>query len=443
MNISKTDIDDLNASIQIKIERKDYEENVRLVLKNYRKKANIPGFRKGHVPLGIIKKQYEQTVIVDEVNKLLRESLDKYIKDEKIQLLGNPIPKSSDDDFDWTSDEINFEFDLGITPQFKVKLDALKKVVHYDIEPESKMINEQILHFQNQFGKLVSQNKIEKGFEIIGQFIVIESEFKTMVNFMLNDIKSKKVISDLMRGKIGSKFIFPLKTFFKDESIARRLLGVNEKKWNEIVSFNISIELKEINQRIPAPLNKELFDKLYKPGEVNSKIELKDKIKEKFKMEFEPQANQKLMNDISEVLVKKTKFQLPDGFLKKWIKASAKESITDKEASEEYNKSKKGIRYQLIEDKIIKENELNLTSDEIKNYAKNLVKKQMQQYGQVPKVNQLEGIVTNILSNNEEVKKISEQLMLDKMLDFYKKKAPLMRKKVGFDTFIKEAYSKA
>jgi trigger factor len=443
MNISKTDIDQLNSVINMTIDRKDYEKKVGSVLSDYRKNANIPGFRKGHVPMGMIKKQYEKAVIADEVNKLLRENLDKYIKDEKLKLLGNPIPKASKEDLDWEASQLNFEFELGLAPKFNIKLDVLKKVVCYEIEPEKKMIQEQLIHIQKQYGKLVSQKKIEKGYEITAQFRNQEVELETMVNFSIEDIKSKKLILALNEAKTGAILSFPAKRLFKDNVTAKRLLSVDDKKLEDIFKVDVTIELKEINERILADLNQELFDKLYEPGTVSSVKDLEEKIKVGLQTQFEPQANQKLMNDISEAIVEKTKFKLPVDFLKKWIQTSAKEPMTKEEAINEFNKSEKGIRYQLIEGKIISENELNITFEELKDFTAIMVQKQMLQYGQTPEKEKLDEIVSNIMSNQEETRRISEQLMGDKMLNFYKDKAPLKTKKIGFDAFIKQAYAKA
>lgn len=443
MDISKTDIDQLNSVINMTIDRKDYEKKVGSVLSDYRKNANIPGFRKGHVPMGMIKKQYEKAVIADEVNKLLRENLDKYIKDEKLELLGNPIPKASKEDLDWEASQLNFEFELGLAPKFDIKLNVLKKVVCYEIEPEKKMIQEQLIHLQKQYGKLVSQKKIEKGYEITAQFRNQEVELETMVNFSIEDIKSKKLILALNEAKTGAILSFPAKRLFKDNVTAKRLLSVDDKKLEDIFKVDVTIELKEINERILADLNQELFDKLYEPGTVSSVKDLEEKIKVGLQTQFEPQANQKLMNDISEAIVEKTKFKLPVDFLKKWIQTSAKEPMTKEEAINEFNKSEKGIRYQLIEGKIISENELNITFEELKDFTAIMVQKQMLQYGQTPEKEKLDEIVSNIMSNQEETRRISEQLMGDKMLNFYKDKAPLKTKKIGFDAFIKQAYAKA
>ena len=278
MDISKTDIDQLNSVINMTIDRKDYEKKVGSVLSDYRKNANIPGFRKGHVPMGMIKKQYEKAVIVDEVNKLLRENLDKYIKDEKLELLGNPIPKASKEDLDWEASQLNFEFELGLSPKFDIKLNVLKKVVCYEIEPEKKMIQEQLIHLQKQYGKLVSQKKIEKGYEITAQFRNQEVELEKMVNFSIEDIKSKKLILALNEAKTGAILSFPAKRLFKDNVTAKRLLSVDDKKLEDIFKVDVTIELKEINERILADLNQELFDKLYEPGTVSSVKDLEEKI---------------------------------------------------------------------------------------------------------------------------------------------------------------------
>jgi len=443
MNISKTDIDNLTAIVNISIDKKDYEQKVHSILKDYRKKANIPGFRKGNVPFGMIKKQYEKAVIADEVNKLLQENLDDYIKKEKLELLGNPLPKEKNNSIDWNEGNMQFEFELGLAPKFEIKLDVLKKVTHYQIEANKKMIDEQLNHIQNQYGKIKPKKKIEKGFEINAQFKNQDIELDTMAIFSLNDIKSRKAIKLLNESKVGSNLNLPSKGLFIDNTTTKRILGLDDENVKKLSKLYLSLEIKEVNERIPAEINQDLFDKLYKPGTIKSEKELKDKIKEGLQAQFKPQSNQKLMNDISETIVDKTKFKLPSDFLKKWIRSSGKEPMSEEAAIEEYNKSEKGIRYQLIEGKIISDNNLKMTFEELKEFTETLIKKQMAQYGQVPEKEKLDGIVSNVLSNKDETKRISDQLMGDKMLKFFIEKAPLKRKKVAFDTFIKQAYNKA
>ena len=443
MNISKTDLDALNAVIKITVDRSDYETKVNTVLSDYRKNANIPGFRKGHVPMGMIKKQYQQAVTADEVNKLLRENLEKFIKEENLGLLGNPLPKAADEELDWNADQMDFEFELGLAPKFEVKLDQLKKVVQFEIDPEAKMVNEQLDYIRKQYGKLVSQKNPDKDFEITAQFINEELEIEKISGFKLDDLKSKKALKSLKEETVNSVVNFPVKGLFKDDELLKRLLSLDDDKLKELKASNITLEIKEINERIPAELNQELFDKIYAPGTVTSENELKEQIKKDLQKQFEPQADQKLLNDITEFLVEKTKFKLPADFLKRWMQTSGKEELTPEQAAEEYDKSEKGIRYQLIEGQIITENKLDISFEELKDFAGTLVANQMRQYGQEPDEKQIEGIVSNILTNQEETKRISEQLMSNKILTFFKENAPLKQKKVGFDAFVKEAYGKA
>jgi len=443
MEISKTDLDALNAIVKITIDRSDYEKNVSAVLIDYKKNANIPGFRKGHVPMGMIKKQYQKAVIADEVNKLLRENLENFIKDEKLDLLGNPLPKSVEEELDWNAEQIDFEFELGLAPKFEVKIDQLKQVVQYEIDPEAKMINEQMDYIRKQYGKLVSQTAPEKGFEITAKFSNQEHEIEKISTFKLDDLKSKKAISCLKKETINSIVNFPVKGFYKDNDLLKRELSLNDDQMKAVSSSNISLEIKEINERIPAELNQELYDKLYAAGTVTSEKELKEKIKEDLRKQFAPQADQKLMGDITEFLIKKTKFKLPSDFLKRWMQNSGKEKLTIEQAVEEYNKSEKGIRYQLIEGKIISDNKLDISFEELKAFAGIMIENQMRQYGQQPDQKQIDGIVSNLLANQEETRRISEQLMSNKILTFFKENAPLKKKKVGFDTFVKEAYGKA
>lgn len=443
MNINRTDLDSLNTLINITVDRIDFSEKVTSVLIDYRKNANIPGFRKGHVPMGMIKKQHEKAVIAEEVNKILRENLDKFIKEEKLELLGNPIPKASDELLNWDSESLNFEFELGISPKFDVKLEILKKVVHFKIEPDDKMVNEQLDYVAKQYGKLVSKSKPDKDYEITAQFLNEAIEIDKMITFTFDDLKSKKVIKELKSESIGSVINIAIKNLFKDNDTAKRLLSIDEDKLVSIQGDELSVNIKEVNERIPADLNQELFDKLFEPGLVKSIAEFKDKTKENLQKQFEPQADQKLLNDVTEYLVEKTKFDLPSEFLKKWMQNSGKEPLTPEAAEEEFNKSEKGIRYQLIEGKIIKENKLDMTFDELKKFAASLVQNQMMQYGQKPDPQKIDGIVSNILSNQDETRRISEQLMSNKMLSFFKEKAPLKVKKVGFDAFVKQAYGKA
>ena len=442
MQVTRKDIDPLNAEMVINITREDYRQKVDDVLKNYKKTASIPGFRKGHVPMGMIKKQYEKAVIADEVNKLLQQEMDRYIKEEKLDLLGGPLPKNEKATLDWDSETLDFEFELGLAPKIVADLKVLKKVIRYEITPDDKMIEEQLTYLRKQYGKLVSQKKVEKGFEISAQFQNEAGELDVMGVFSLEDLKAKKAVDAIKAAKVGELLTIATKNFFKEESKAVQILRIDNDKFQSL-SGDFSVEIKEINERVLAVLDKELFDKLYTPDTVKNEKELKEKIREGLQAQLAPQADQKLMNDISAQLVAQTKFNLPEAFLKRWLQTSGKEPLDEKGAAEEFENSEKGIRYQLIEGKIIEDNELNLNFEELKAFTAEMVRNQMAQYGQVPEDKQLDGIVSNVLTNQEETKRLSDQLMQHKLLEFYKEKAPLKVKKLSYDAFVKEAYGKA
>ena len=442
MKISRKDNDALNALLTIDIDRKDFSEKVDVVLSDYRKQANIPGFRKGHVPMGLIKKQYETAVTAEEVNKLLQENLEKYLKEEKIDILGNPLPVMKEV-LDWTAETLSFDFELGLSPAFEVDLSGKKKITHYQITADDKMINEQLTHYQKQHGKLIPRENPKDDFEINAVLKNEAAEIEATATFDLTQITGKSNLEELKKATVGSKLFLAFMKLFKEDATAARLLGVAEDKLKEIEG-DIAIEIKEINERELAELNQELFDKLFGPGTVKSEAEMKEKIKEGIEKQFQQQSEQKLLNDVTEYLIDNTSFDLPAEFLKKWMQNSGKEPLTAVQAEEEYERSEKGIRYQLIEGKLIMKHDLQIKFEELKDYAKEMITLQMAQYGQpAPPEEELDGIVARVMSNQEETRRISDQLMSNKLLDFFKANAPLKEKKVTFDAFVKEAYGKA
>ncbi|MDB2326233.1 trigger factor, partial [Flavobacteriaceae bacterium] len=230
---------------------------------------------------------------------------------------------------------------------------------------------------------------------------------------------------------------------FNEDSAAARAFGVTIPQLEELPK-TVSITIKEVNNRILAELNQELFDKLYEAGTVTSLKALKEKVKEGIEKQFESQSEQKLLNDVTENLIDNTKFDLPKEFLIKWLQNSGEKPLTEEEAKEEYEKSEKGIRYQLIEGAIIKEYDLQIKFEELQSFAKDLIKQQMAQYGQMaPEEKELDDIAARIFTNQEETKRLSDQLMSKKLLDFYKENAGLKTKKVNYDAFVKEAYGSA
>jgi trigger factor len=439
MNITKEQIDDLNAVVKVAITKDDYQDKVDSILKDYKKQANIPGFRKGQVPMGLIKKQYGKAVLVDEVNKLLQDNLNKYLTEEKLDVLGNPLPKQQDN-FDWDQDELAFEFELGLAPNFEVSLKTKKAITQYKIVADKKMIVEQVERIQKQYGKLVSKDVVSKNDEVSGTFSNEAEEIDNKTMLETDKLKSKKALDALKGKKVGDVITLKTKGLFNEDHMLSSALGIDKQK-AESLDTEVTFTISEINEREAAELNQELFDKLFGPDSVKSEKELKERIKEDSEKQFEQQSDQKLLNDVTEYFIDNTKFELPSGFLTKWIQMTGEEPISEEQAVEEYAKSEKGLRYQLIEGKIIRDNELQVQFDELKEFSKGFIRSQMAQFGQLdPKEEELDSIAARVLGNQDEVKRLSEQLMSQKLLNLYKEKANLKTKEVTYENFVKEVY---
>lgn len=440
MNITRENIDPLNAVVKVDIAKEDYSDKVEKILTDYRKSANIPGFRKGHVPMTLVKKQYGKAVLVDEVNKLLQDALSKYLVEEQLDVLGNPLPKPQDD-LDWDADAFSFEFELGLAPDFEVSLKSKKPITHYNIVADNKMITNQVEHIQKQYGKIVSQNEVTKDSEITGVFVNSEKGIENSATITLDKLKGKTNPKKFLGSKKGDIITLKTKGLFNDDHDLMTYLKVAHDDVHGL-DIDVNFEIQEINQRELADLDQELFDKLFGKGIVTSVTELKEKIKEDSEKQFVQQGDQKLLNDVTEYLVENTKFNLPANFLQKWMQTAGEEPMTEEQAKEEYEKSEKSMRYQLIEGKLIQDHKLQVQFEDLKAYAINMIKGQMAQFGQMnPTEKELEDIAARILSNQEEVKRLSEQLMSQNLLNLYKSEANLKTKEISYDDFVKEFYS--
>mgnify|MGYP006143804075 CR=1 FL=1 len=439
MNITRENVDALNAVVTVAITKDDYQPKVDKVLQDYRKNANIPGFRKGAVPMSLINKQYGKAVLADEVNKLLQSSLNEYLTTEKLDILGNPLPKVTED-FNWDADDYSFEFELGLAPEFTVDLAAKNKIVKYTIVADDKMLDEQVERIQKQYGKLVPKDTIEEGDDIRGIFSNEEKGINNEVTITTDIFKDKKAAKKFIGKKVGDVVTVSTKGLFDDD---HKLMDYLKVEHDDVHGLDIEVNftIEEINTTEKAELNQELFDKLFGEGNVTSVEQLKEKIKEDAEKQFATQADQKFLNDVTESLLENTKFELPAEFLKKWIQTVGETPLTPEQAEEEYTKSENGLRYQLIEGKVITENNLQTTFEDLKAYTSEVIKKQMAQFGQMnPTDADVENIVARVLSNQDEVKRLSEQVMSEKMLNLYKEKVSHKTKEVTYQDFVKEMY---
>ncbi|RKS25894.1 trigger factor [Flavobacterium endophyticum] len=439
MNITRNNVDALNAIVTVEISKADYAPQVDKVLKNYLKNASIPGFRKGAVPMSLIQKQYGKAVLLEEVNKVLQENLNKYLASEKLDILGNPLPKMNEN-FDWDADDYSFDFELGLAPEFTVDLEAKNKVTFYKITADDKMLNDQVERIQKQYGKLISKDTVEEGFDLTGTFTNEENGINNTATISLDVFKDKKTAKKFIGKKVGDVVTLKTKGLFDDDHKLMDYLKVDHDNVHGL-DIDVDFKIEEINATELAELNQELFDKLFGEGNVTSVEQLKEKIKEDAEKQFASQADQKFLNDVTASLLENTKFELPATFLKKWIQTVGETPLTPEQAEEEYARSENGLRYQLIEGKVLAQNNLQITFEDLKSYTSEVIKKQMAQFGQMnPTEEDVEGIVARVLSNQEEVKRLSEQVMSEKMLSLFKEKVKAKTKEVSYEQFIKEMY---
>jgi len=425
--------------ITLEISSQDYNDKVESILNDYKKKANVPGFRKGFVPIGMIKKQYELPVKVDEINKLVQSELSKYITENNLSILGNPIP-SENDDIDWKKNDIIFNFDVANKPSFKLNYKLKKPITHYQILADDLMIKNQIESYQSQYGKLISVSKIEDNVNIIGNFSSEELDFIKEANFLASQL-SKTTFKKFLKLKVGQEIKINPKEVFYDKDDLNKVTGLDENSLNKI--NEISFKLQELNKNQKAEANEDFFKKVYPNDSIKNLKDFKSKIKTDIEKQFINQSDQKFLNDVTEALIDSSKINLPKDFLKRLMKLNSKESLNDEELEKEYLNSEKGIKYQLIEEKIINENDIKINIDTIKEFATNMIKNQMAAYGQNnPDEKELNSILQRIMSNQDEVKRISNQIISEKLLLIYKEKVNKKIKKVSYEEYIEIAYKK-
>ena len=438
MKIDLKKTDKLNSTILISIEKKDYGNKVDNVIKDYKSKINLPGFRKGHVPLSLIKKKYEKAIVIEETNKILSESLNNYIIDSKLKILGNPIP-ILDEKLDWNADVLIFKFEIGLSPNLEVDLNFKNSLIYHKINVENKVIEERIDYLQQQYGELKDEKKISDTSELIFKFTSKEEKIDKKMTLKLNQLKTKKIIDLVRKLNLNETFTFDLKDFFKDHT---QSISLSNKTIEEIKSSIINIEAKllSIQKRVKASLKESFFKKIYPNKSIKTLTRFKEEIRKSIQSQYDQQSDQKFLNDVTKKLIEEVKFNLPRKFLIKWLQKRGEKEITLENATEEFEKSEKGLRYQLIEEEIINQNNLKVEEKEIKDFAKKIFLIQFGQIGKKGGEQEIEQMIERILKNEEERKRIIEQVKTEKLLTFFKESIKFKTKKLTYDAFIKIAY---
>ena len=439
MSISIKQIDKQISLISLEIKKKDYQEKVKSILNDYRKKANIPGFRKGYVPFGLIKKQYEIPVKVDEINKLVQSKLSKFINDENLSLLGSPLPVKNEK-INWSEDEISLNFEIAKTPTFKLNYKLKKGIIYYKIIADKLMVDNQIESLRNQYGKIVSLTKLEKNSNLVA--VISNDEIKLNKEINISSNRLSKISFDIIsKLNISDEIQIETNKLFKDKGDLESLSGIDKDTIKDIKV--VDFKINEFNKTEKSKIDKSFYEKIYKENIPKTQSEFKKRVKQEIENQFINQSDQKFLNDVIDELIKTLKINLPEDFVKKLIKANAKDPISDEDVKKEYDNSKNGLKYQLIESKLLEDNDVKIDQFMIKDFAEKSIKNQMIAYGQPePNKEDLEKFLSRIFSNEEEVKRMTNQLVSEKLLSIFKEKISKKIKEISYEKYIEIAYKK-
>ena len=450
MKITQSKAKKMMANIKIEVSENDYSEKVNDVLKKYRKDAVVPGFRKGKTPMSIIEKQYKTSIVVDEVNKILQDSLYKHITENKLKVLGSPMPLT-DNEIDWKNNtDFVFEYEVGLAPDLSIKISQKDKLTYYNIKADDKLIENYCNDIAKRYGKMTNPSESIAGdlvYCLIQQLDatgeIDASGISNEATVSIDSIKDKKFQKQFVKIKADDILKLNVKEVFTNKADLAAMLKVSQGELEKLESNQFQFKVIRINRLAPAELNKDLFDKVYPEKNVKSLKDFKAKIKEEAEKSFVMESDRMLKNDVVLFLVEKVKFDLPDEFLMRWLVKSSEKPLTLEQVKIDYPNYSKSLKWQLIENKILEDNDVKITNDDLISFTKDLVKRQMQQYGQANTDDkQLSDIAENILKNEDERKKISNQLFDEKTLIIYKDLFKLNQKSISYDDFVKLATEK-
>ncbi len=447
MNITQENIDDLNAVLKVKVVADDYLSKVEGALKDYQKKASIPGFRPGKVPTGMIKKMYGKSILVDEINKLLSDSLYKYINDNKIEILGNPLPKAdSDNNIDWDNQkEFEFLYEMGLAPKFDLELSAKDKFTYQTVKIDTDLVNKYVSDIAKRYGKVEQVETASEGDLLNGDFVELDANGEILAGGIF---KTSSVFTDRLKDeakkafvglKVGDKTVVDAQHLSANATDLATMLGI-DKSQAETLNAKLQFTVKGISRLAESEINQELFDKIYGAGVVNNEEEFRAKITDELANMFVNDSERKFYNDVVDYLMSKVNFNLPNDFLKRWIVAVNEKPVTPEQVEAEFDTYAKGLKWQLIENRIIKDNNISVSNDEVVEHTKELILEQFGRMGQSPMNDaELNDTAKRVLANQEEAKKIHEKLYGQKVMTLFKTKFTLENKEVAYDEFFNSA----
>ena len=446
MNIVRKDLDSTNAIITLSIAKADYAEKVDKTLRDYRKKANIPGFRPGNVPLGLVQKMYGKSVLAEEINTLVSDGLYNYIKDNEIDTLGDPLPNETEQkeiDFN-TQEDFEFVFDIAIAPEFEVELTKKDKVKYYNIEISDEMIDNQVKSYTGRYGKYVQEEVAEPKDMLKGELLElkdgkvneegVKAEDAVLTYSYMKDDAQKALFENAKKGDV---IVFNPKKAFENETEISSLLKISKDEAKNI-DADFQYTIQSITRYTESEINQELFDKVYGEGVVTSEEAFRAKIKENIQESLVSDSDYKFGIDARDVLVEKyADLQFPDAFLKRWLMMK-NENLTEEQLEKDYPLMIADLKWQLIRGKIGKANDIKIENSDIEEQAKKIAKAQFAQYGMVGLDDSIiENYTKDMMKNEETARNIINKVIEDKTFAIIKDAVKLDEKKISIEDFNK------
>lgn len=425
------------ASIKVNLKEADYQSKVDEKIKDYSKKAQIKGFRPGKVPKGLIQKMYGKSILVEEINHLVGHAVQDYIKDNELQILGEPIPNQEQiESIDWENQsEFDFEYRIGLVDDFKVDLDKKIKLTQYDIEVNDQVVDETVDNVRTQFGKMTNPEVSEEGDMLYGTLSQDSSDIShdtTIDPTNFTKTNAKKFIGK----KAGDVIKVDLSKLYKTPAEQAAQIGKTEDEL-EGVDLKFNFEVKNVNRRELADIDQELFDKTFGPDTVKDEEEFRKKIVDTVSENYLRETTAWLNKTIQDELVKNANISLPDEFLKEWLKLSSEGKVGDEELAKEYDIYADQLRWNLISNQISKDNEIKPEHEDIKEATRQMIEQQFMGSGMGSMLDQMDTFVEHYLQgeNGQNYMKMAEQVQQEKVLEFIKEKVEIKPKKVSLDKF--------
>ncbi len=448
MNVTRQEVNAETALLTVQVSPADYQSKVAASLDKYRKQAKIPGFRPGKVPMGLIQKQYGKGVLAEEMNKLVSDALYAYVQENKLEILGNPIPKEGSEvkgDFDNPGD-FEFVYEIGYSPAIDLKLTNKSKYDYVQVKIDDKLIDQQIDDLRRRYGKMTSADEVNDTDMILAQFVELNEDGSIKEGGIMHSsttsmefIEDKKVKKSLVGKKVGDKVTVSASAITRGDSDKAAMLGIKpEELANHTDSYQMTIN--DIKRMELAELNQDLFDKLFGEGAVSSEKELRERIAADLKNMFANDSDRLLTREVYRDLVENTPVNLPNDFLKRWIQLSNEKPITIEQIEADYDSYAKDLKWQLIQGHIFKANDIKLDNTEVIEFTKGLIANQFAQYGiPAPEDAELTKQAAGALQNREEANRIYDMMAETKLTQYFKDTVKLNSKEVSYDEFIELA----